>query len=57
MIGQNRDYLVGLIGDGVADAVSKEGLYILSGPVPTVLNDLLTPDGRTGVDGQINPSP
>jgi hypothetical protein len=41
VIGQNRDYLVLLIGDGVADAVSKEGLYILSGPVPTVLNDLL----------------
>jgi hypothetical protein len=36
VIGKDRDYL---IGKGVAHAFSKEGLYILSGPVPTVLGD------------------
>ena len=54
IIGKHCDYL---IGKGVAHAVSKEGLYILSGPVPTVLNDLLISDDRTGVDGQTSPSP
>jgi hypothetical protein len=36
VIGKDHDYL---IGKGVAHAFSKEGLYILSGPVPTVLGD------------------
>jgi hypothetical protein len=54
IIGKYCDYL---IGKGVAHAVSKEGLYILSGPVPTVLNDLLISDDHTSVDGQTSPSP
>ena len=54
ILGRHCDYL---IGNGVTHAVSKEGVYILSGPVPTVLNDLLTPDDRTSVDGHMNPSP
>jgi hypothetical protein len=37
VIGQDCDYL---IGNGVAHAVSKEGLFIRSGPVPTMLKDL-----------------
>jgi hypothetical protein len=36
VIGKDRDYL---IGNGVAHAFSKVGLYILSGPVPAVLKD------------------
>ena len=37
VIGQDCDYL---IGNGVAHAFSKEGLFIRSGPVPTMLKDL-----------------
>lgn len=37
VIGQDCDYL---IGSGVAHAFSKEGLFIRSGPVPTMLKDL-----------------
>ena len=37
VIGPHCDYL---IGNGVAHSFSKEGLFILSGPVPTVLKDL-----------------
>lgn len=54
VLGKHCDYL---IGNGVAHAFSKEGLYILSGPVPTVLSDLHSPsadaraDGDTGPDG------
>jgi hypothetical protein len=36
VIGQDCDYL---IGNGVAHAFSKEGLFIRSGPVPTILKD------------------
>jgi hypothetical protein len=36
VIGQHCDYL---IGNGVAHAFSKEGLFILSGPVPAVLRE------------------
>ncbi len=35
----------------------KRGPYILSGPVPTVLNDLPTADDRTSVDGHTSPGP
>ena len=52
VLGKHCDYL---IGKGVAHAFSKEGLYILSGPVPTVLNDLGKPGGDTRADGQIGP--
>ena len=52
VLGKHCDYL---IGQGVAHAFSKEGLYILSGPVPTVLNDLGKPGGDTRADGQIGP--
>lgn len=52
VLGKHCDYL---IGKGVAHAFSKEGLYILSGPVPTVLNDLLTPSGDARADGQDGP--
>jgi hypothetical protein len=37
VIGQDCDYL---IGNGEAHAISKEGLFIRSGPVPTILKDL-----------------
>lgn len=37
VIGQDCDYL---IGNGVAHAFSKEGLFIRSGPVPIMLKDL-----------------
>jgi hypothetical protein len=37
VIGQDCDYL---IGNGEAHAFSKEGLFIRSGPVPTILKDL-----------------
>jgi hypothetical protein len=37
VIGQDCDYL---IGNGVAHAFSKEGLFIRSGPAPTILKDL-----------------
>jgi len=37
VIGQDCDYL---IGNGVAHAFSKEGLFIRSGPVPAILKDL-----------------
>lgn len=33
----------------------KEGLYILSGPVPVALNDLRDPREDTRVDGHIGP--
>ena len=41
-----------LVGNGVAHALSKEGLYILSGPVPTVLNDRSAPSENVRRDGQ-----
>ena len=37
VIGQGCDYL---IGNGEAHAFSKEGLFIRSGPAPTILKDL-----------------
>jgi hypothetical protein len=37
VIGQDCDYL---IGNGIAHAFSKEGLFIRSGPVPITLKDL-----------------
>lgn len=37
VIGQDCDYL---IGNGVAHAFSKEGLFIRSGPVPIMSKDL-----------------
>jgi hypothetical protein len=37
IVGQRYDYL---IGNGVAHAFSKEGLFLFSGPVPTVLKDI-----------------
>jgi hypothetical protein len=37
VIGQDCDYL---IGNGEAHAFSKEGLFIRSGPAPTILKDL-----------------
>jgi hypothetical protein len=37
VIGPHCDYL---IGNGLAHSFSKEGLFILTGPVPTVLKDL-----------------
>jgi hypothetical protein len=37
VIGQDCDYL---IGNGVAHAFSKEGLFVRSGPAPTMLKDL-----------------
>jgi hypothetical protein len=52
VLGKHCDYL---IGKGVAHAFSKEGLYILSGPVPTVLNDLGKPGGDATADGHIGP--
>ncbi len=54
VIGEHCDYL---IGNGVAHAISKEGLYILSGPVPSVLSDLLTPGEAARVDRHIGPKP
>jgi hypothetical protein len=36
VIGQDWDYL---IGNGVAHAFSKEGLFIRSGPAPTILKE------------------
>ncbi len=36
VLGRNCDYL---IGEGVAHAFSKEGMFILSGPVPAVLKE------------------
>ena len=54
VIGKHCDYL---IGNGVAHAISKEGLYILSGPVPSVLSDLLTPGEAARVDRHIGPKP
>lgn len=36
VIGRNRNYLIGF---GVAYAFSKEGMFILSGPVPAVLKE------------------
>ena len=52
VIGKQCDYL---IGNGVAHAFSKEGLYILSGPVPTVLHDLSAPSENVRRDGQTGP--
>jgi hypothetical protein len=37
VIGPNCDYL---IGNGVAHSFSKDGLFLLTGPVPAVLQDL-----------------
>ena len=37
VIGRDCDYL---IGNGVAHAFSKEGLFVRSGPAPTMLKDL-----------------
>jgi hypothetical protein len=37
VIGRHCDYLVG---NGVAHAFSKEGMFIVSGSAPTVLKDL-----------------
>ena len=37
VIGPHCDYL---IGNGVAHSFSKEGLFLLTGPVPAVLQDL-----------------
>jgi hypothetical protein len=48
IIGKQCDYL---IGNGVAHAFSKEGLYILSGPVPTVLHDVSAPSANVRRDG------
>jgi len=52
VLGKDCNYL---IGNGVAHAFSKEGLYILSGPVPVALNDLRDPREDTRVDGHIGP--
>ena len=52
VIGKQCDYL---IGNGVAHAFSREGLYILSGPAPVVLNDLRDPREDTRADGHIGP--
>jgi hypothetical protein len=52
VLGKHCDYL---IGKGVAHAFSKEGLYILSDPVPTVLNDLGKPGGDGRTDSEIGP--
>ena len=50
VLGRHCDYL---IGNGVAHAFSKEGLYILPGPVPTVLTDLRGPSGDERADGHV----
>ena len=47
VIGQDCDYL---IGNGVAHAFSKEGLFIRSGAVPAILQDLHTLGGATRVE-------
>lgn len=52
VIGKQCDYL---IGNGVAHAFSKEGLYILSGPVPTVLHDLSAPSENVRRDDHTGP--
>ena len=52
VLGKHCDYL---IGNGVAHAFSKEGLYILSGPVPAVLNDLRDPREDARGDGHVRP--
>jgi hypothetical protein len=52
IVGQHCDYL---IGNGVAHAFSKEGLYILSGPVPTILKELHTLGDATNGDGHLGP--
>jgi hypothetical protein len=52
VLGKHCDYL---IGNGVAHAFSKEGLYILSGPVPTVLTELRSPGGDARAEGHIGP--
>jgi len=52
VIEKHCDYL---IGNGVAHAFSKEGLYILSGPVPATLNDLCDPREGTRIDGHVGP--
>jgi hypothetical protein len=54
VIGKRYDYL---IGKGVAHTISKQGLYVLTGPVPAVLGDFLPPDEAAKVDGQIGPKP
>jgi len=43
VIGRNCDYLIGF---GVAHAFSKEGMFILSGPVPAVLKEDRVPRTR-----------
>jgi hypothetical protein len=47
VIGQDCDYL---IGNGVAHAFSKEGLFIRSSPVPITLEDLHALGERAHVD-------
>lgn len=47
VIGQDCDYL---IGNGIAHAFSKEGLFIRSGPVPTTLEALHALGEATHVD-------
>ena len=47
VIGQDCDYL---IGNGVAHAFSKEGLFLRSGAVPAILQDLHTLGGATRVE-------
>src|ERR1700687_6165082 len=45
------------IGNGCGAYGFKRGLYILSGPAPTALNDLPTADDRTSADGHTSPGP
>jgi hypothetical protein len=47
VIGQDCDYL---IGNGVAHVFSKQGLFIRSGAVPAILQDLHTLGGATRVE-------
>lgn len=47
VLGQDCDYL---IGNGIAHAFSKEGLFIRSGPVPITLEDLHALSEATHVD-------
>ena len=47
VIGQDCDYL---IGNGVAHAFSKEGLFLRTGAVPAILQDLHTLGGATRVE-------
>jgi hypothetical protein len=47
VLGQDCDYL---IGNGIAHVFSKEGLFIRSGAVPAILQDLHTLGGATRVE-------